>query len=58
MREEYYRGMYLMKNTWNIRDKHMATTLDDLLNHFAQLREQGRRERGEGEGGYLLILIR
>jgi len=37
--EEYYRGMYQMKNTWNIRDKHMTTTLDDLLKHFSQLRE-------------------
>eukprot|EP00026_Physarum_polycephalum_P007443 Phypoly_transcript_07503.p1 GENE.Phypoly_transcript_07503~~Phypoly_transcript_07503.p1 ORF type:complete len:455 (+),score=77.53 Phypoly_transcript_07503:92-1456(+) len=38
--EEYYRGMYLMKNTWNIRDQHMANTLDDLLKHFTQMREQ------------------
>jgi erythromycin esterase-like protein len=38
--EEYYRGMFLMKNTWNIRDKHMANTLDDLLKHFEQVREK------------------
>lgn len=39
--EEYYRGMYLMKNTWNIRDKHMANTLDDLMKHFEGLRAAG-----------------
>lgn len=37
--EEYYRGMYQMKNTWNIRDQHMTNTLDDLLKHFTNVRE-------------------
>lgn len=31
----------MMKNTWNIRDKHMAATLDDLLRHFEELRSNG-----------------
>lgn len=39
--EEYYRGMFLAKNTWNIRDKHMATTLNELMNHITQVRQNG-----------------
>ncbi len=27
-----------MKNTWNIRDKHMTNTLAELLKHFEQIR--------------------
>ena len=33
--EQYYRAMYRGRpNTWNLRDSHMADTLDALMNHF------------------------
>ncbi|MCW2687455.1 MAG: hypothetical protein JWR37_2345, partial [Mycobacterium sp.] len=33
--EEYYRGMFTGRvNTWNLRDLHMADTLDALLEHL------------------------
>lgn len=33
--EEYYRGMFGGRvNTWNLRDRHMADTLDALIAHF------------------------
>jgi len=38
--EEYYRGMFTRKNTWNIRDRHMTNTLDDLLQYIAKIREK------------------
>lgn len=35
--EEYYRTMYSAEtNTWNLRDWHMAETLDDLAKHLNQ----------------------
>ena len=35
--EEYYRAMYRGRpNTWNLRDKHMAETLERLLEHLEQ----------------------
>ena len=35
--EEYYRGMFGRRvNTWNLRDCHMADTLDALLEHFGR----------------------
>eukprot|EP01111_Echinosteliopsis_oligospora_P014213 TRINITY_DN5305_c0_g1_i2.p1 TRINITY_DN5305_c0_g1~~TRINITY_DN5305_c0_g1_i2.p1 ORF type:complete len:438 (-),score=92.58 TRINITY_DN5305_c0_g1_i2:56-1369(-) len=38
--EEYYRGMFLRKNTWNIRDQHMANVAEALLNHLRQHKSQ------------------
>ena len=33
--EHYYRAMYRGRpNTWNLRDTHMADTLDDLFDHY------------------------
>jgi erythromycin esterase-like protein len=41
--EQYYRAMYRGRpNTWNLRDRHMADALDDLMAHF---REQGDRPK-------------
>lgn len=41
--EHYYRAMYRGRpNTWNLRDRHMADTLDNLMDH---LREQGERPK-------------
>jgi erythromycin esterase-like protein len=41
--EEYYRQMYRGRaNTWNLRDCHMADTLDALARHFA---DAGREPR-------------
>jgi erythromycin esterase-like protein len=38
--EEYYRAMYRGRvSTWNLRDQHMAETVDELFRH---LRKQGR----------------
>ncbi len=35
--EEYYREAFRGRvNTWNLRDRHMAATLDDLADHLAQ----------------------
>jgi len=33
--EEYYRCMFT-ENTWNLRDKHMVQTLQDLLEHLSK----------------------
>jgi len=38
--EEYYRGLFLRKNTWNLRDGHMVSTLDQLLQHVADIRKK------------------
>jgi len=41
--EHYYRAMYRGRaNTWNLRDTHMADTLDDLIEH---LRHQGEQPK-------------
>ncbi len=41
--EHYYRAMYRGRpNTWNLRDRHMVETLDNLMKH---LREQGERPK-------------
>jgi len=41
--EQYYRAMYRGRpNTWNLRDRHMADALDDLMAHF---REHGDRPK-------------
>ncbi|MFO8003120.1 erythromycin esterase family protein [Thioalkalivibrio sp.] len=41
--EAYYRAMFTGRsNTWNLRDRHMSTTLTELRRH---LREQGRAGR-------------
>jgi erythromycin esterase-like protein len=35
--EEYYRSMFQGRvNSWNVRDRHMAETLDQLVSHFNQ----------------------
>ncbi|MEQ8822025.1 MAG: erythromycin esterase family protein [Sumerlaeia bacterium] len=35
--EQYYRAMFSGKeNTWNLRDRHMAETLEELANHLSQ----------------------
>ena len=39
--EQYYRAMYRGRpNTWNLRDRHMAATLDELVAHFRKQGEQ------------------
>ena len=39
--EKYYRAMYRGRpNTWNLRDSHMADTLDDLMVHLKAQGEQ------------------
>jgi erythromycin esterase-like protein len=39
--EQYYRAMYRGRpNTWNLRDRHMVDTLNNLMSHFAQHGEQ------------------
>jgi len=38
--EEYYRGMFLRKNTWNIRDNHMERTLEQLMEHVTAVRKR------------------
>jgi erythromycin esterase-like protein len=45
--EEYYRSMFLRKNTWNMRDKHMTNTLNDLLEYIAKIRTKdlGQQEQ-------------
>jgi erythromycin esterase-like protein len=41
--EEYYRTMFRGRvSSWNVRDRHMADTLDALLDHFGR---QGRTAR-------------
>ncbi len=38
--EEYYRTMFSGRvSSWNLRDKHMADTLDALISHIRQFRE-------------------
>ena len=38
--ERYYRAMYRGRpNTWNLRDTHMADTLDRLMDHLSSQRE-------------------
>jgi erythromycin esterase-like protein len=38
--EEYYRAVYRGRpNTWNLRDSHMVDTLDNLVLHFEQRKE-------------------
>lgn len=32
--EHYYRSMMTGEDSWNIRDQHMMSTLDSLLNHY------------------------
>ena len=35
--EEYYRSMFLEEvSTWNLRDRHMAETLDELADHLSR----------------------
>lgn len=44
--ERYYRAMYRGRATsWNLRDSHMADTLDALLDHFDAKRDDGGRSR-------------
>jgi erythromycin esterase-like protein len=39
--EQYYRAMYYGRpNTWNLRDTHMADTLDSLMQHLRAHREK------------------
>jgi erythromycin esterase-like protein len=39
--EQYYRAMYRGRpNTWNLRDRHMVDTLDNLMEHFEKQGEQ------------------
>jgi erythromycin esterase-like protein len=41
--EEYYRSMYRgRKNSWNLRDTHMADTVDSLLDHLNDSDGQAR----------------
>ena len=41
--EQYYRAMFTGRvNTWNLRDRHMSSTLNELRRH---LRQQGRAGR-------------
>jgi erythromycin esterase-like protein len=41
--ESYYRNLFSpLVNTWNVRDRHMADTVDNILEH---LKEQGRPEK-------------
>ncbi|MFP4143571.1 MAG: erythromycin esterase family protein [Phycisphaeraceae bacterium] len=41
--EEYYRAMFGGRvNTWNLRDRHMADTLDALVNHLGGPAEPAR----------------
>jgi erythromycin esterase-like protein len=41
--EEYYRSMFRGRvESWNLRDRHMADTLDALLQHFAGKRQAAR----------------
>jgi erythromycin esterase-like protein len=47
--EEYYRTMFRGRvSSWNLRDRHMAETLEALLAHLDQ---QGAIRRGSGPGG-------
>ncbi|QYF96145.1 erythromycin esterase family protein [Massilia sp. PAMC28688] len=42
--EEYYRTMFRGRvSSWNLRDKHMADTLDDLAQHLASVTGQPAR---------------
>ena len=44
--ERYYRAMYRGRaSSWNLRDSHMADTLDALLDHFDSKRSDGRPTR-------------
>lgn len=44
--ERYYRAMYQGRaSSWNLRDQHMADTLDALLAHFDAKRRDGRRTK-------------
>ena len=61
--EEYYRQMYRAEvSSWNLRDRHMATTLDALISHLdhqlGRARDRGlgaqlprRRRPRHGDGG-------
>lgn len=40
--EEYYRGMFTNKNTWNMRDSHMTETLDSILKHITAVKQQDK----------------
>lgn len=42
--ESYYRNAYSGRvNTWNIRDRHMLSTLVELLNHLSQISGQHKK---------------
>ena len=46
--EQYYRTMFRGRvSSWNLRDRHMAETLDSLVEHFA-LQKQTRKGGGVG----------
>lgn len=47
--EEYYRGMFMRKNTWNIRDNHMERTLEQLLDHIAAVRKKAAEDVPQAE---------
>ena len=44
--EQYYRSMFRGRvASWNLRDRHMADTLDALIDHFDQKRDRDRPAR-------------
>ena len=48
--EAYYRSMFLAAvSSWNLRDRHMAETLDALVAHLGR---QGRRAKIVGLGAH------
>jgi len=47
--EEYYRGMFLRKNTWNIRDNHMVKTLGQLMDHVSAARKMESSAASQAE---------
>ena len=47
--EEYYRAMFSGRVwSWNLRDRHMADTLDALASHLGRQRGHTREDRGVG----------
>ena len=44
--EAYYRTMFRGRvSSWNLRDRHMAETLEQLVNHFDQQGQQSKNSR-------------
>jgi erythromycin esterase-like protein len=56
--EEYYRSMFRGRHSsWNLRDRHMAETVDALLAHLDQLERAAGRPGAAGTSGRAKLVL-